>query len=202
MDWDDLSDQLEQIGAVPDRTHRLGEYRRLLTELPPGEEGRAEVLTCLADDLTGEGLLDDARDAYREAIDDGGRTVLDPQVGLLTVALAAGDNARVDELLALLLAKSRSDQLVVPDYEWIAEALEDAGRLRAALRWFTIPLRDIQPGDVDLMPTVCLNGRFRVRRTLGLPLDAYDEAHDLWHEVNEAQAKASGHDTQAPAPAR
>jgi len=184
MDWDELGDALEEIGEVPHRDVRLGEYRRLLAELGPSDEGRAEVLTNLADDLREDGRLDEAEAAYQQAIDDGGRTVLSPHVGLLDVALERGDDTHADELLALLLAKSRSDELVIGDYEWIGDSLEEAGRLRAALRWFTIPLRDIQPGDIDLMPVIALNGRWRVRRALDLPVDAYDEAHDVWHEVN------------------
>lgn len=187
MDWDELGDELERIGDTSDRTHRLGEYRRLLTGLSAGQEGYAEVLTNLADDLTTEGSLDEAQLAYQQAVDDGGRTVLDPRVGLLDLALRRGDDERADELLAVLLARSRADELVIGDYEWIGESLEEAGRLRAALRWLTIPLRDIQPGDLDLMPIVCLDGRWRVRRALDLPVDAYDEAREVWHEVNAAR---------------
>nr|MCW2728070.1 hypothetical protein [Aeromicrobium sp.] len=193
MNWDDLGDELERIGDTSDRAYRLGEYRRLLADLSPGEDGLAEVLTNLGDDLTMDGQLDEAEAAYQQAADDGGRTVLNPHVGLLDVALRRGDDTRADELLALLLTKSRADQLVVGDYEWIGESLEEAGRLRAALRWLTIPLRDIQPGDIDLMPVVCLNGRWRVRRALDLPVDAYDEAREVWHEINAARPD----DTQA-----
>lgn len=187
MDWDELGDALEEIGELPDLDVRLGEYRRLLAELPSRQDGHAEVLTVLADDLTSAGELDEAESLYQQAIDDGGRTVLDPRVGLLGVALERGDDARADELLALLLARSRADELVVGDYEWIGEALEEAGRPRAALRWFTIPLRDIQPGDLDRMPVIALNGRWRVRRALDLPVDAYDEAHHVWHEISSGQ---------------
>ena len=188
MDWDELGETIDEISATPGRPARLAAYERLLDTFAPGQEGRAEVLTCLADDLVDDGRLDDAESAYRTAIDDGGRTVLQPRAGLLAVALARGDDAVVDALLAELIVMSRAEQLVIGDYEWIAESLEDAGRLRAALRWFTIPLRDIQPGDLDLMPPLCLDGRWRVRRALDLPVDAYDEAHDVWHEVNAAQA--------------
>jgi tetratricopeptide (TPR) repeat protein len=187
MDWDELGDALEEIGEVPNLDFRIGEYRRLLAELPPGQDGHAEVLTVLADDLTSAGQLDDGEAAYQQAIDDGGRTVLNPHVGLLDVALARGDDVRAGELLSILLVKSRADELVVGDYEWIGDSLEEAGRLRAALRWFTIPLRDIQPGDLDLMPVIALDGRWRVRRALDLPVDAYDEAHDVWHELNDDQ---------------
>lgn len=185
MDWDQLADELEEIGATPDRHYRMGEYRRLLAVLSAGEEGWAEVLTCLADDLTSEGQLDEARAMYEDAIADGGRTVLDPHIGLVSVEIQAGATERVDELLALLLARSRADKLGISEHEWIAETLEEAGRLRESLRWYTIPLRDIQPGDVTMMPIVCLNGRWRVRRALDLPLDAYDDAHEMWHSAND-----------------
>lgn len=185
MDWEALGDELEEIGATPDSAHRIGEYRRILGGLAPGQEGWAEVSMCLAEDLRGEGELDEARTTYQQAIDDGGRTVLDPHAGLLGAELDAGDDARVDEILALLLARSRADELVVGDYEWIAETLEEAGRLRQALRWFTIPLRDLQPASYEQMPLVALNGRWRVRRALELPIDAYDDAHDVWHELHD-----------------
>jgi tetratricopeptide (TPR) repeat protein len=186
MDWEELGDILEGIGLT-DRPGRIGEYRELLVQVRPGTEGHAEVLTCLAEALAADGRLDEADATYRQAIADGGRTVLSPHVGLLDVAVARNDDAAVDDLLALLLARSRNDELVVGDYEWIGETLEEGGRLRPALRWFTIPLRDIQPGDVDVMPIVCLNGRWRVRRTLDLPIDAYDEAYEVWHELYDQQ---------------
>jgi tetratricopeptide (TPR) repeat protein len=183
MNWEELGQQLETIALSEDREHRLAEYRRLLADLAPGQEGRAEVLTCLADDLKWDGDLDQGVELYQQAIDDGGRTVLSPHAGLLDIALERGEDDRADELLAVLLDRSRADALVVGDYEWIGEALEAAGRLRAALRWFTIPLRDIQPGDIDLMPEVCLHGRWRVRRALDLPIDAYDESYEVLQEV-------------------
>lgn len=188
MDWDELGTELEKIAEAPDAGYRLAEYRRILATFSAGEDGRAEVLACLADELKGHGDLDGGQACYEQATEDGGRTVLSPYAGLLDIALARGDNQRADELLDVLIAQSRQDALVVGDYEWIAESLEQADRLRASLRWFTIPLRDIQPGDLDLMPIVCLDGRWRVRRALGLPLDAYDDAHDVWHELDDEPA--------------
>jgi tetratricopeptide (TPR) repeat protein len=187
MDWDSLQVELDEIATKPEHDERLADYRRLLADLSPGDEGRAEILSCLADELRTDGALDEARTTYQDAIDDGGRTILDPRAGLLAVALTSGDDATADELLATLLTRSRAGDLVVGDHEWIADSLEAAGRLRAALRWFTIPLRDIDPGDVDRMPIMCLDGRWRVRRALDLPVDAYDDAHDMWHQVNDSQ---------------
>lgn len=185
MDWDELCDALDEIDAEPQREQRLSEYRRMLASFSPGQEGRAETLSRIADELAADEQLEAARSTYQEVVDDGGRTILSPLAGLLDVALQQEEETRVDELLTLLLTRSRADELVVGDYEWIAEALEDAGRLRQALRWFTIPLRDIQPGDLDLMPVIALEGRWRVRRALGLPIDAYDDARDVWHEIND-----------------
>ncbi|MET0953193.1 MAG: hypothetical protein ABWX57_07885 [Aeromicrobium sp.] len=183
MTWDQLCEALDEIDVEPQREQRLAEYHRLLAGFLPGQEGRAETLARLAEELGALDRTDEARATYQQAIDDGGRTILDPLVGLLDLSLQhQADDA--DDLLAQLLTRSRADQLVIGDYEWIAESLEEVGRLREALRWFTIPLRDIQPGDIDLMPIVCLDGRWRVRRALDLPVDAYDEAHDVWHEVN------------------
>lgn len=184
MDWEELGDTLEKIGLATDRPDRLGEYEQILAGLPAGTEGHAEVLTCMADELKWQGRLDEAEATYRAAIDDGGRTVLSPYTGLLNIAIERGADKDVDDLLARLLAKSRADELVIGDYEWIGESLEESGRLRAALRWFTIPLRDIQPGDIDRMPPGCLQGRFRVRRSLDLAIDAYDEAHEVWLEAS------------------
>lgn len=181
MDFDEVCGLLDGIEAETDRARRRDEHTRLLAALGPGEDGRAEVLSRMAEDLMTDDRRDEARETYQAAVDDGGRTILDPRTGLLDIALADGDDARVDELLAQLMVRSRADELVVGDYEWIAESLEDSGRLRAALRWFTIPLRDIQPGDIDLMPVVCLDGRWRVRRALDLPVDAYDEAYEVLH---------------------
>ena len=157
MTWDELNDELEEIGLVQNRAHRVREYRRLLDDLAAGDEGYAEVLTVLAEDLLTDGRPGEAREAYQAAIDDGGRTVLNPRTGLLDVALHEGDDEQVETLLRTLMEQSRADRLGLGDYEWIGESLEEAGRLKQALRWFTIPVRDIQPGDLELLPIVCLD---------------------------------------------
>ncbi|OUZ09459.1 hypothetical protein BHE97_10400 [Aeromicrobium sp. PE09-221] len=106
---------------------------------------------------------------------DGGPSELDPRGGLLKAELDLGNEEETDPLLEELKIDARRDALSLTDYEWIAESLELGGRLKEALRWFTIPLREVDPLDVDPAETVCLNGRYRVRRTLGMPMDAYDD---------------------------
>jgi hypothetical protein len=73
-------------------------------------------------------------------------------------------------------------------HEYVGEALEMCGRLKDALRWFNTGLRlaaEDETPDVGL-----LNGHYRVRRALGLPLDRYD----LVSEEHRRQAKADFED--------
>lgn len=185
MDLAAQLDEINEINDLPDRDQRIAAYRAKIDSFGLGHPDRAEYLMCLAGDLVVRGDHDDARRVYRDAIADGGHTVLSPLCGLLTVEIETSDEAATSELLGQLMQASRADALVVGDYTWIGDTLEDAGRLREALRWFTIPLRDIQPGDLDMLPEDCLAGRFRVRRKLDLPLDAYDDAYEVWLEATQ-----------------
>lgn len=184
----DISDEIDDIifrMAPPQRIVRL---RERIAELAPGDEGRAAFLVTLAGELNLVGDLDGARDASLAAIDDGGPTTLDPRCGLLMNELHAGDQGRADEILAEMLARVRAGQLGVTECEWVAGSLEEAERLKDAHRWYTIPLRDIDPDDIDELPSHSLHGRYRVRRKLGLPLDAYDEARDLLKRLDGEEA--------------
>ena len=61
-----------------------------------------------------------------------------------------------------------------PVHEFVGEALELNGDLQESLRWYAAGLTYLErqyPGAVDLG---CLNGRYRVRRELGLGLEGYD----------------------------
>ena len=74
--------------------------------------------------------------------------------------------------VAYLACGGRGDKAL----ERVADALEEVGRLREAMRWFTIGLRDLDPQQ-DLPAfeeEYALMGRSRVRRALDLPPDHYD----------------------------
>jgi tetratricopeptide (TPR) repeat protein len=92
---------------------------------------------------------------------------------LLSAHLAAGDDAEAAILDRELRARSRETHLG-DDYLFIGESYEEAGRLKDALRWFSMANRDIDPGDVDQLDYLAVSGRLRVRQSLGLPQDAYD----------------------------
>ncbi len=178
MDTKDVEDELTRIGVAGTPAQRVVVLRRRIEDFEQGEDGRAEFLAALAGELHLVGDFAGAREASLAAIEDGGPTELDPRCGLLMSELEAGEDDRADVLLAELLVRVRSGLIGSVECEWIASALEEAGRLRQALRWFTLPLLDVHPDDVEDVDTRALEGRYRVRRALGMPLDGYDLARD------------------------
>ena len=110
-----------------------------------------------------------------------------PFISLLDLALVTGRTGDADAVAADLLDLSRAGALDAADHHMIGESLEEHDRPKQAHRWFTIVLRDEDPDDLDALHMGCLHGRFRVRRELGLPLDAYDRASE---ELNEIYAAA------------
>lgn len=184
MDFDEACDDIDRIIETHEVNKRIEAFRSRSEALAVGEDGRAEYLTSLGGELQLVGDLDGARVTYESAIADGGRTVLDPRCGLFGVEVEAGQEDRVTQMLKDFLLQARAGTLTVTECEWIADTLEDAGRHREAHRWFTIPLRDIDPLDVDALLRGPLQGRWRVRRELDLPLDAYDESAQLLENLD------------------
>lgn len=192
MDLRDFDDELEQICLSGTPAERVVILRQRIEDFELGDVGRAEFLTALAGELN---LLEDyagAREASLAAIDDGGPTELDPRCDLLANELDAGEDERADAVLAELLARARTGSLGSVECEWIAGSLEQAGRLRQSLRWFTIPLLDVHPDDIEDVDLSALNGRYRVRRNLELPLDNYDIARDEWLALEAELERSSG----------
>jgi tetratricopeptide (TPR) repeat protein len=150
-----------------------------------GASGRAELLTMQAEFLAQDRQLDEARTAFAAALEDGGWTTLHPKVGLAVLALEQGDEAEADALLAELLTLYRDDQLDPDACAEVGEALEKAGRLKQAHRWFTMPLRELDAEELEEGDLSLLSGRYRVRRALGLPMDVFDEETDALREEYE-----------------
>ena len=180
MELVDFADEIETICTSGTPSERVVVLRRRVDDFAPGEIGRAEFLTALAGELN---LVEDhegAREASIAAIEDGGPTELDPRCGLLMNELDAGEDERADDVLKDLLGRARTGALGSVECESIAGSLERAGRLRQALRWFTLPLLEVHPADIEDVDVPALSGRYRVRRELGLPLDMYDHAREEW----------------------
>lgn len=187
MDFDEACAEVDRIEDELGLEDRIEALRGQVDRLEPGEDGRAEFLAALAGELQVAEDADGARAAATEAIHDGGPTVHEPRCILLSVELQAGNDALADELLAGFLAAARAGTITVDECEWISGSLEQAGRLKEALRWHNITVRDLDPHDVEGLPLLTLMARWRVRRALDLPYDAYDESRDLWIELEARQ---------------
>lgn len=174
-DLDDILDDIDDI-ELSGREDRADVLRERADRHPVGSEARCAYLTILGEHLQMQERYAEARAAFEEVLDSGHRTYHHPLVSLLDLALETGRTDEADALLARLLELSRRGDLDAGDHEMIGESLELHGRPEAAHRWFTIPLRDVDPDDLDALDIGCVHGRFRVRRVLDLPPDPYDRA--------------------------
>jgi hypothetical protein len=195
---DEIGDEVDALLAGHDARKTAEHCERCAADLPPGQPGRAAWLShageCweLADELV------EAKRCYEEALADGGPAWLDVRASLAAVLLDLDDDARADMLLQELrrdLAKgSATGSVRGPVHEYVGERLEMHGRLDDALRWFTAGVvavdRPDAGEDAKADSVGCLNGRFRVRRALGLPHDRYDEMKEAHRRRAEADFDA------------
>lgn len=172
--FEEILDEVEELGSSLSHAELARVLENRAHALAPGTSGRAAWLTSAGESWELGGDLSRARACFEAAVDDGGGSYIDPRAELVAVLLEIGDAQRADELLAELRRDSEAGRAgdFVP--ATVGEALELHGRLEEALAWFDVGLADTpgeQTGDLDV---VCLNGRFRVRRALGLPHDGHD----------------------------
>lgn len=173
--YDEILDEVDELG----RRMSSEELATLLEErghaLAPGTPGRAAWLAYAGERWELAGDLSRARACLEEAVQDGGGAYIDPRADLVHVLLELGDTSRADALIAELrrdLADGRPGDLV---HGFVGESLEEHGRLEEAHRWYSAGLTYAQRVDPQAEDVDCLNGRFRVRRRLGLPHDRYDD---------------------------
>lgn len=168
-----ISDEVDVLSTTMDDA----ELARLLEErghgLPPGTPGRAAWLGHAGERWQTSGDLARARACLQEAVQDGGWTYVDPRAELVDVLLDLGETGQADDLLAELRRELAAGRVGGPVPAYVGESLEMHDRLEAALRWFNEGL--ISSGHRDDGDLACLNGRFRVRRRLGLPHDHDDD---------------------------
>lgn len=173
--YDEILDEAEELARSMSST----ELAQLLEErghaLAPGAPGRSSWL-CLAGErweMTGD--LARARAAFEEAVQDGGDAYVDPRAELVGVLLDLGDTPAADDLLAALHRDVEAGRAAEFVHALVGETLESHGRLDEALHWFSAGLTYRDREDTDEVDVVCLNGRYRVRRVLGLAPDRYDD---------------------------
>ncbi|RYC10484.1 hypothetical protein [Nocardioides zhouii] len=147
---------------------------QLLATMAVGDPGRIDVLQVIADHQSMRGDVDAALSTLDQAgaATDEENDVL--QAMRVSYLIGAGRGEEAEALLREL--RRRGSNLPREALERVAETLEESGRLREAMRWFTLGLRDLHPlEDVpDFDEEQALIGRRRVRVALELPPDHYD----------------------------
>ncbi|GAB2735032.1 SEC-C domain-containing protein [Nocardioides pakistanensis] len=172
--FEDILDEVEELATrVPTATlAQLLEDRAHALEV--GAPGRAAWLAHAGERWELLDDLDRARRCYEEAVADGGGAYLDPRADLANVLFDLGETARAEEVVDELWRETKAGGGDDVLHERVGEVLELHDRLEAALRWFNIALSRVDPDDPEAPDLGCLNGHWRVRRALGLPLDRFD----------------------------
>lgn len=171
--YDEILDEVEELHWMP-HAARAQLFEDRAHALDPGAPGRAAWLSHAGEAWELDGSLRRARACYEQAVADGGGAFLDPRAELLGVVLELGDTAAAEPLLTTLREAVRDGTAGNFVHETVGEALERHGRLEEALRWFSAGLTASERATPDDPDIGCLNGRFRVRRALGMPYDRYD----------------------------
>ena len=157
----------------------------LLETMKPGDPGRCHVLTTASDHAFMRGdveqalvHLDEADEQalvhLDEAEEDPGDELDYVRAMRISHLLVSGRLDEAEPLLAEL--RKQNEKLSATARSRVAEALEEAGLLQQAQRWFTMELRDLDPelDEPDVDERLALFGRARTRRALGQPMDAFD----------------------------
>jgi hypothetical protein len=168
----DLLTSIEEMVPVADKPARLEVEAGRLEE---GEHGRAQLLQAAGEHWQMRKDFSEARRCYEEAMADDGHTAVDIWASFLSLALDEGDDAEVARRDEELRVAVTLDALDPETCHFVGESYEVHGRLREAMRWFTLPLTWADDEDAD---DLCLAGRWRVRRELGLPLDHFDRLEE------------------------
>ena len=182
---DEVEDLIDSWEFDP-RVDTLAAGTEVLSGMGTDAPGRTYLLQVIADHHAMRGDVDEALGtlARAGASTDEERDVL--QAMRITFLLQAGRAAEAEPELTLL--RHRGPQLPSEAIERVADALEEKDRLKEAMRWFTLGLRDLDPQDdlPDPDEESALIGRWRVRRALELPPDHYDELARITMDARRA----------------
>ena len=173
LSLDEVHDLIDSWELDP-RVDTVAPANHLLTTMAVGDPGRIDVLQVIADHQSMRGDVDAALSTLDQVgpATDEERDVL--QAMRVTFLIEAGRGEEAEPLLKEL--RRRGPRMPSEAIERVGDALEEAGRLSEAARWFTIALRDLDPQHDLPEPgeEYPLTRRMRVRQSLGLPPDHYD----------------------------
>lgn len=171
-----LEEQAARASAAGAAGHRELARQLLAWAQHPQERDEvtvADLLVCAGEQFA---LLEDhasALDAYLAAAEAEVATSPDARGFVVQALLDLGRRSEAEQASEEL---RRSRPVTAVTYHLVGEAWESAGELDKANRWLTrgVLLAESQGAQMDW--AMLLIGRLRVRRALGFPPDAYDEA--------------------------
>ena len=172
---DEILDEVEELATRMPSEDLARHLEARAHALPQGAPGRASLL-CHAGERWE--MVDDfvhARACYEQAVADGGETYLDPRADLVNVLLEVGETEQADRMIEDLRRDAETGQAGEFLHERVGESLELHDRHEDALAWYAAGLARAEQGNPHTLDLGCLNGRYRVRRALGLPHDRYDQ---------------------------
>lgn len=148
-------------------------------QMPDDEPGRGTFLAAAAEHWIIRGDLDRAADCVARIAEDDTSLGHHPALPRLNLALAAGDEATRDALLKRLRTEIPQEQLdTTIDAGRVGDLLLHYGEQRLALRWYTLPFLYRDPDEIEGLTDDelrCLSNRYLIRRTLGRPVDRFDQ---------------------------
>ncbi|MQA84163.1 MAG: tetratricopeptide repeat protein [Streptosporangiales bacterium] len=129
-----------------------------------------------------------AAEQYRRALDDGGRTAVDPRAYLADALFDLSREGEARRLIAQIRAEGPTDPEL---HNFLAETLEAQRDLEGAHEWATAGLELVRgPGQAPwgLLDSL-LRARYRVRREMRLPEDEHDLMLDAMLDEEDRQAR-------------
>lgn len=172
-------DQIRDLREQWEATLSATEYRQRMTAqvetMEVGDPGRAELLACLASDRSEE-VSERSLELARAAFDDGGPTTIDARGEVVRALYLLGRDDEASLLVRHLLRTRSRDDVTVGLHATLGEVLEIIDRPKDAQRAYTVGLKYFDPelDDPDLDESLCLAGRYRVRRGLAVGRDEFD----------------------------
>jgi hypothetical protein len=172
---DALFEEISDLEMTLPAETKAEHFQRLADDEVAAGPRRVALLAAAGDHWQLRGEYGRARECFEAMPAAGDDDELPAAAHLLVLALETGDHERAD-LLDRELRQLSTERHLGTAYAFVAESYEEAGRLRDAVRWFSLANADVDPDDLGALDVVAVIGRARARRALGLPRDRYDHA--------------------------
>lgn len=180
LTFEDVRDRLDDWQASLTAEQYRDRVLSHVATLARGDLGRAEMLSALSESAVASSAtqadLERAAEWARQSLADGGQVVIDPRIALLRALFRLDREDEATAIVRECLRDRTPEHVRIDLHATLGEVLEDVGRHREAQRAYTVGLKDFEPDldDPDFGQALCLAGRYRSRRSLGLGIDSLD----------------------------